>query len=427
MSLSCNEGAAADGKKRWIVFGFFLLLATLMGAASASASSVDLVFSGYAEERYDDNVLFSTRPTEDFVTVAAPRLLARYFTELTDLSLSAAATYYGYQENQDLDTVDQRYAGMWRRQWSERFSASLEAIFLDDQSRDRVLEESGLLTAETHRRRVDATLGGQYTLTERNFLTASYAFLDESYDAPRIDDLIGHVLQAGIHRRVGAHPERTTAFLQASYYLYQYTNSYSEAWIPGLEPISVESERDIQTWAAYLGVEHHWTEKLTLDASAGARYSRYEIELRQGNSYVQFEETDEFDPWGFVGALGLNYAGLYTNAGLNLSHDLAPASGRNRLTERTSLRLDGSWRPTQEWLLGANASAFLNRSEETGAASDIDELSTSLTASVRYEFNRQWSLGLRYTFYWIDDRESEVERRRNIGALVLGWNLPVWE
>ena len=427
MSLSCIEGAASHSKKSWNGFGLFLLAATLLSCATAWASSVDLFFSGYAEERYDDNVLFSTQPTEDWVTIAAPRLLAKYLTERADLGLSAAATYYGYKENHDLDTVDQRYDGVWRQQWSERFAASLEGVYLDDQNRDRVLEESGLLTAETHRRRVDATLGGQYSLSERNFLTASYAFLDEIYDAPRIDDLVGHIFQAGLNRRLGAHPERTTAFLQASYYVYEYTNSYSEAWIPGLEPISVDSERDIRTGAAYLGVEHHWTETLTLNANAGARYSRYRIELRQGNSYVQFEETDKSDPWGFVGGLGLNYEGLYTHAGLNLSHDLAPASGRNRLTERTSLRLDGSWRPTQEWLLGANASAFLNRSEETGAVGDIDELSTAMAATVRYEFDRRWSLGLRYTFYWIDDRENDIERNRNIVGLVLGWNLPVWE
>jgi len=425
--LSCIEGAASDGKKQWAIFGILLFGATLLNCAAASASSVDLFFSGYAEERYDDNVLFGTQPTEDWVTIAAPRLLAKYLTERTDLSLSGAATYYGYRENHDLDTVDQRYDGVWQHQWSERFTASLEAVYLDDQRRDRVLEESGLLTSETNRRRVDTTLSGQYTLSERSFLSASYAFLDESYDAPRIDDLLGHALQAGLHRRLGAHPERTTAFLQASYSVYEYTNRYSQAWIPGLEPISVDSERDIQTWAAYLGVEHRWTETLTLNANAGTRYSRYKSELRQGNRYVQYAETDEFDPWGFVGALALDYEGLYTQGSVSLSHDLSPASGRNRLTERTSLRLDGSWRPAQEWLLGANASAFLNRSEESGAASDIDELSTALAATVRYEFNRQWSLGLRYTFYWFDDREDDIERNRNIVGLVLGWNLPVWE
>jgi outer membrane receptor protein involved in Fe transport len=427
MSLSFTEGTASDGKRQWAVFGIVLLGATLLNWAVASASPVDLLFSGYAEERFDDNVLYSTEPAEDFVTIVGPRLLGKYLTERTDLSLSATATCYGYRQNHDLNTVDQSYDGVWRQQWSERFTASLEAVYLDDQRRDRVLEESGLLTAETRRRRVDATLGGQYTLTERNFLTASYAFLDESYDEPRIDDLMGHILQAGIHRRVGTHPERTTAFLQASYYVYEYTNSYSQAWIPGLEPISVESERDIQTWAASLGVEHRWTETLTLNANAGARYSRYKIELRQGNRYVQYVEKDEFDPWGFVGALALNYEGLHTQGSVGLSHDLAPASGRNRLTERTTLRMDCSWRPIQEWLLGANASAFLNRSEESGAASDIDELSTVMAATVRYEFNRQWSLGLRYTFNWIDDRENDIDRNRNIVGLLLGWNLPVWE
>jgi hypothetical protein len=87
--------------------------------------------------------------------------------------------------------------------------------------------------------------------------------------------------------------------------------------------------------------------------------------------------------------------------------------------------VSGSWRPYSGWRLSCYAAAYLNRSEQSGATVDIDELTTIVSGTMAYTFNRYWHIGLRYSYYRIGNRQNDTEGSRNRLGLEVGWNWPI--
>lgn len=407
----------------WSTIGLIILAssATVFAADINARLSIDL------EGRYDDNIFFSvTNPTYDYLLVATPHLEVNYDSECSDFGLAAHLGYFAYKENTDQNNLDQQYHGFWHYQWSEQFQTSLDAAYVDDQRRDRIVEESGLLTEDIHRRRQDYTLEGQYSFSERTFLSASYALQYEIYDDPGIDDLISHNFMMGWYRLMGGR-QRTTASCRLGYSTYEYGNTFEEDAGSGFAIEAIESERNVDSYSLSVGLDHALSETLQLNSAIGVRNTKFENELRAGNRFIQWVTTEEDDPWGFVGNFSLSYNGWKTHANVSASHDLVPASGRNGLTERTNLTLSGSWQPYAGWRLSGSTYVFLNRSDQSGATVDIDELTTIVSGMIAHTFNRYWHVGMRYSYYRIDNRQNDTEGSRNRVGLEVGWNWPVIE
>lgn len=396
--------------------------------ATGYTSPFSFGFTGALSEQYNDNV-FLTRndPTEDLVTVISIGLKGAYDAERTGIGLSANLKHSQYRENNDQDNTDQFYKGSWRCDWTERVHTLLNSSYTDDQRRDRILEETGLLTVDSNRQVQNHGFSGQYSISELSAMSMNYQFLEERYDDPSVDDLTDHTIQVGLNADLSSRIKRTTGALLFRYNRYRYSNSYSvNAGFP-LGYVDFAQIRDIDNFAFSPGLTHLWTEQVKLNASAGVRYSRYKVELHQSNRFMSYESSNENDPWGYIGNLSLSYSGMTTSSTVSFSHDLVPASGLNGLTERSNLRLRGTWHPYDKWYVNGVVDLYLNRSDQSGATADIDQLTTSFIGTLRYIFKRDWSLGLSYSFYHLTNRHTDTHAQRNRLSLSLSCNLPVLE
>ncbi|MBT8341903.1 MAG: hypothetical protein HKP58_18930 [Desulfatitalea sp.] len=379
------------------------------------------------QTRHNDNVFFEQKnPQEDFLLILYPRLFGGYTAERTSLGLSAFITHYAYKEISSEDNTDYQFKAYWRRQCNERLNFNFDVNYTDDQRIDRMLEESGLLTRDDHRRRQDYTVSGQYVLSELNSLAAYYSLNSEEYDDPDILDLVGHDFQLSLFHNLDAWFRRTTGSVRVRFSTYEYRNRQMDAG-SGFAIESIGIKRFIDTYSLSLGLDRQWTEALKLNLFLGVRNTHYKNEFRFGNLFFQEVGRQEDDPWGFVGSLDLVYTGGSANAGMHLNHDLVPASGRNGLTERTSLQFSGGWRPYPAWRLSGTVTARLNRTDRTGATIDIDELTLGFAGALRYTLNRYWDLSFRLDHTEINDRERTIKRYRNAISLAFEWNLPVLE
>lgn len=401
-------------------------------SAPAGADPFKLKFTATISEIYNDNVFFDAdNPVDDFITLVSPKFRAGWQTEVTDLMFGGSADIYDYQEYKDRDAVDQVWEGQWERKWGPRFSTTLFADYLDDERREREVEETGLLFNDDRRRRQLYGLSGQYRLSELTSAGLTYKYSIEDFDNPREYDLDIHTVQMLLSRRLAPLSERGIGRLQLVGGKYDYRRDYGTDPYLGIHPANKQDRQSIDYYSATLGLIYNWTEKLDLTIDLGTRYtsnavtSNLIVELPSGPSVNSSENDDTSN--GYVVAVDLTYAGEKGALKFYASHDLVPASGREGTAERTTLRLGGRGRLTEQLRYSWWARGYLNRSDGSEVTSDDDELTISLQTRVRYLFNHQWNIGAYWYYTSVEDRNTDIERHQNTVTLRLQWNWAAFE
>jgi hypothetical protein len=401
---------------------------------TVNADPMKLKLGTDVEEKYNDNVFFDAEnPKDDFITRIMPWLRAGWENETVNIQLSGKADYYGYRDNDELDAVDQSYDGQFFRRWNSRFSTTLSAAYLDDERRERELAETGLLFNDDNRQRQTYTLSGQYQISALSAISIAYNYQNEMFDNELTYDLQAHLVQLSIIRSLGPAMGRTTGSFVLIGGLYEYGRDYvtSDPFL-GVYRMDVDDEQSIENYSMRIGVSHNRTERLKLNLDMGARFTRVDntiIRTIEPNpfSLAVPRAGEEDESWGYVATLEAVYSGQKWELGALASHDLVPASGRDGITERTTLRFDGNGRIVSKWYYNWSARGYLNRSDDSGVTGDDDELTARLQAGLRYVFNPSWSLGAYWLTTWIDDRENNVDRTQNSVSLRLRWNWPILE
>lgn len=415
-------------------FWFGALIFLFCCSETVNADSLKLKLGADVEEKYSDNVFFDAEnPKDDFITRIGPWLRTGWETETVDLQLSGKADFYDYWENDELDAVDQSYDGHFFRRWNSRFSTMLSAAYLNDERRERELAETGLLFNDDNRQRYAFTLSGQYQISELSTMSLSYSYEHEAFDDERIYDLHAHLVQLSMSRSMSPALERTTGRVVLVGGLYEYGRDYatSDPFL-GFYRMDVNDDQTIEYYSIRIGVSHNRTERLKLNMDMGARFARVDKTVDRTIEPNPFSLTvprtgEEDESWGYVATLEAVYSGEKWQLSALASHDLVPASGRDRSSERTTLRFDGNGRIVSQWYYHWSARSYLNRSDDSGVTGDDDELTVRLQAGLRYVFNPTWSLGAYWLTTWIDDRENNVDRVQNVASLRLQWNWPLLE
>lgn len=419
----------------WITLALPLWLVLASAPSPSGADPLRLTLKASVEERYNDNIFWDLDDeTEDFVTTLSPEATLGYQTGRSGVTLKGRADIYYYEDNSELDDTDQHYSGKLTHQWTPRFFTTIDGSYRDDNRPDRDLDETGLLFDSDRRKKWEGGLINQYQVDELSSLGLSYSYQNERYDEEDRFDLDGHFWGLSYSRNLSGYLARTTATIRLQGGLYAYTQDYAveEPFLFGTITNAVDYEQAIENYALTLGASHTVTEKLQLSLDAGTRYTVSEMTTSLATIYSwggridsSEEETDR--SWGFVGTLEAIYTGETTRLSLLASHDLVPASGRNGLTERTKILLSLNKRLGETFRVYGSAGAFRNRSDRSGATSDIEEYSLHCTVGLKYAFHDNWRIGGAYRFNWLESREDDREYHRNIVSLVVDYNWPFWE
>jgi hypothetical protein len=413
-------------KCNWLAVILVMLLPLV-----SNADPLQLKLSASVEEKYSDHVFSQAgEGVTDFITRLSPAVEGGWRTERTGFLLSWHPDCYYYQENRGMNSVDQTWDGRLSHQWTERLSTSLTAGYLDDEQPERELSETGLLFNTQHRQRWTCGLDEQYQVSEKTAVAMSYGYTDEAFDDPRTFDLRSHSVSVLLSRNLAPLVARTTGRLQVTGASYEYKRSYVLEDL--FQTISTDDRQSVEYYSLTLGLAHTMTERLQFTLDLGTRYTRSEREIKQHvatlfgeGDLAPVEMVDTSS--GFVGTLETAYASEKSSFSVLLSHDVAPASGRSGLSERTTLRLADNGRLTGDWYYNLSISAYRNVIDATEDTAGTDELTTQLGAGLRYNINLIWNVGIYWGSVWIDDRKNDNSDNQNSCSVKVGWNWPVLE
>jgi hypothetical protein len=387
-------------------------------AGAAMADEFKLTPSIAARQEYNDNIFFDTsKPKDSFITRVTPGLELIERTERLDLRLSGALTPYVYWEDSNLNSVDQDYSGRVAYLLTPRLRVGAEAGVRVDHQPDRDILTTGVAYGDS--RRIQQRYGGNaaYDFTERTSGSVAYVYNREDWRSndPDLEDDHSNAVTFGLSRDLATAKGVTVGLVNAGYARYTYETSKTDYWF------------------GTVGMRHRLTEIFNVSADVGARYTHSEFDVQRLVFVPPFfltavTEQESDSGWGGIAHAGLAYAGERTHASVDASYDVAPLSGSTGVVERTALTFDGGHLLTEKLRLGIFTGVFRNKSGENEfSGQKIDEVSFTVTPSLRWEFYRDVTLEVGYNFTYVDYRADDNAASRNLGYIQIAYGLPLLE
>lgn len=394
------------------------------------AASFELTLSGDVQKRYTDNVSYSVdNSEEEYITVVTPRLKIDSITDLTDIGISAYLKNFTHKEKTERDNTDQSFEAFWKQSWTPLLKTKFAAGHTKDQRRDRVLEETGLLTLESERHCNDYRFESHFSVSELFSIFISYNLQSEEYDIKTAYDTIQHTAQVAISRQLDDFLAATIGGIRFFWGNYAYTNDriYNTS--------SVDEMRRIGTYGLVLSMDHSFSETIQVNIALGMRNSEFNNETTIVHRYPQWfnvanDNTEivienEDDSQMFTMTLSIAYNRWQSNYSISFSHDLEPASGRSGLTERNHIAARLLWNISQDFHMSNALTCFSNKSDQTETVYKIEELTYTFKTAIAYKIGGHWTLHSWFAHSESDDRENDIRRQYNLIAIMLGWRLPI--
>lgn len=373
-------------RERLISVAMFTLLTVMVTAGPAAGG--DFVTSITVREEYNDNIFFTAgNETGDFITTISPGAAFQEQNERLDAAASVRLDGLYYWDNNQLNGVDQTYAGHWRIRLTPRFSFGIEGSYSIDTRSDRDVQETGIVLSTSRRTRKEAAATTDYAISEKAAINVGASFRDDAFeDEPSSDYCV------------------YTANLLWTYNLSTYLPRTIARALFGHTRAEYVSAR-VYNYSMMIGFSRQITELWTLTADAGLRFtvSNFDVLAIDNQQY------------GGVGQIELVYQDETNRFSLLFSHDVTAASGLAGSTERTGLRARYRRHISERMWANLSTSYYLNRSEQGEFAVDaIDEETFNLRAMLSYYFTEDVALESGYTFSLNKDNEAGLEYTRNL-------------
>lgn len=338
----------------------------------------------------------------DWVTTISPELELGYETERLKSTGTVRFDLIRYGQYSELNDVDQFYKQTIAYELSPYSKIGADAAYARESSRERALEETGLLLGNTVRTQQDYKVWLQHTPSEYSLLDFSYNYSTENFSSSSLDDLLDRLdaekaEQEALEKEENESASDATAneeeteeepspaelrrqrreavdtkihwaslgitrevdWLRSGSYLYLSSNYLHQ-----------ESRLSIQDSASVaLGLGLQLSETLSFSFDAGLNYGRDRYDNRQVRllaeaPYYELEVVPQTDSqWGPIAHAQLKYAGEDTTISLNAAYDVRPASGTGTLADRTTAQLRAENRLSEKARVYSYASYYHNRQD----------------------------------------------------------------
>ena len=401
-----------------LLAGLFLLLQP----ADGWAGPTQLKLTMGVRQEYNDNIFFDADDAEsDFITTGIFGVDLGYVVERLQAHAIGHWEGYTYQDNSDLDDVDQDYRLTLDYRFTPRLKGGLSGAYIRDFRRDREVETSGVVFENEERTRYQLDTTWEYLLTEITALNLMATWWKDDYERDptfqeEYRDLETYGGNIGLSQALRVFNRPTYGRVNMGYYNYQYEFNETDYYY------------------LTLGFSTQLNETCTLLLDVGPRYTENEYVVTSvvpgpipGTFRVVAEEETSED-WGGSGRLSLAYAGEKTNWEAALSREITASSGQNEAVERTEARFDWRQRFTWEWQGYLTLRYFKNESDrDDPLLSDIDEDTFIAHSRLFYRFNQDWSLRGSYRYTWEKDHEDDTTTERNQVMMEMIYNWPILE
>jgi hypothetical protein len=369
---------------------------------------------------YNDNIFFTSEDeVDDYILTIRPGIEITERTERLDAKLSGYVAPFFYEDNSDLDEVDQDYRGRIGYQLTPRFSARADAYFIVDNRPDRDLLTTGLVQSIDQRERYHFGAGANYQLSEKAVVDLSYDWNWDDWDEDVLDqeDLTANVVNLRYLHNLSGLLEASTGRLNFGYANYDYDTSETDSFFGGA------------------GLEHMFSEIFALEVDLGVRYVDSEFDVVKQEPIVPglpffrtVTDQETNSGWGAVGQAIIEYRGEKTRSNFLISRDLAATSGRRGPTDQFRAVFSIYHRPLEKMRLGLTTGYYRNKADEGDFSSqEIDEDTYRIRPSIRWEFYDNFTMEGAYTYTYLDNKVADRTTSQNRIILQVAYGLPLFD
>jgi hypothetical protein len=394
-------------------------LAPLTLCVSFSCQADDYFFEPLfnANERYDSNLFMFQRPRQgNWITTLSPGLNFGLRRETGELKSRLTWNKLLYNNQSELD-IDEQLVDVNFNQKTERFLWGLEGFYRNQSSLNTETDGSGLLFRQVMSQRYHLAPNVAYSLNERNTLVIDYSYDNVRYaqnnNVINLSDYDYHQISGSLNH---IYSERDS--LNA-------TLSVSRYSTPVQDQISYNH-------VAQFGWQHHFSEQLSTNLSAGVNYSEVKstvptlllfgflpdgtpiyIDPNTGFLTTQQRFRDlKNNNFGPVFQASIQKTFDQGSVSLMASQNQTPTS--RGLQTRTELVLGSTYILSERWTTGisANYSSY----EVTGEQSNpFNRTYYSFGANGNWKWTQEFNLGLSYRY-----RQQEFQNSSgpSVGNLV---------
>jgi hypothetical protein len=393
-------------------FSFVAVIVVLFTTVSAGtmAYAADWFVSPHLTviEEYSSNVLFSkTVKLNDFITNVIPHLTGAYRTERFSITGDAGIGVEKFINNDNLDTINQRYNLGASYALLERLSFSANGYFRRDTTLETELVEEGLVANRQDRKRFGGDFGFQYTYSERLSFSGGYSrsYVEFPGSNSSLVDYRGNYFYL------------TPQYVLSPKIVLQMDMAYSRTKYDSLPGQTFDiTDRVISNYRIMPSVQYSVSETLSLTGGVGYRYTQSEFKLSPSGTGSGKKTTENNDGLIFVFLLDKNwektsvelgarreqYSGL---DGTSYTNDRFSVDARHQFSERFT------------------GSALVWYQTNTADNSDVrDTQYFSMVPTLSYRLTRNIYLrgSVEYSKYF-PEGEDDVDRFKSLLTLDMGW------
>jgi hypothetical protein len=389
-----RRGSGPRGEGLAAVASRALLVAVLTGLASTAADADEWSLGATVNQRFeaDDNIRMQSSGDDTvYGSITSPELRLRGRSPVLDVSLFGKFDF-GWFSDSDLNTDDQqaRLASTYR---TETGIFGLDAEVDRDTTRTSELTDTGVF--DVIARRLRYRLAPSYTaiVTPRNRLRVDGAYTDVTYDTGTLSD---YAVVSGGATWQHDYTQKTEVTLGVSGYHYETTSG-------------PDSETDLI--ALLFGVNHKYSERLSVSANIGPRYATIDNALGRENSI------------GVQLGAGVEYL-MSEQTTISGSVDRSVSGSASGTTpERNTLRLSirHQFLPRWDFLFGA---LYIKDEDDSTSGTGGREY-ISLEPAVRWQVARNVDLSTSYR-YRRQEFDSGSEADSNAVFITLTYRAMPW-
>jgi len=366
-----------------------LLLIFLWVPCGAMAEEITLVPSVDVTGGYDDNVYYTAiDPESDYVATVRPGFILDYDSELFNIRSRGYVDFLRYLDNSSLDRENYYALFDGGVNLTERWNLRGNFSFINDTTLDSQLEETGIVTLRTDRKRYNG--GGElsYRLTEFSNARLNYDHQSTRYGSGLYENYDYDAVRLSYDYRFN---NGLDLFTVLPYYGY---------WRSDIS--------NVNNYGLSFGLSHTFSETLSLETFLGPRYTQ--TERIDGG----VKTTD--NNWGGTANIQLNKRWVASSVRLGYSHDLTYLSRAGDDAEPINVDrifCTAGHNITSRFRVGFSGSFYITESASTFG--NQDRMYVTLTPSLDYDITRNYALRLAYTYSREFNRrlETDPDQERN--------------
>lgn len=421
MSSYSSSSAPSRLRRNKNTILFLSMLCLLLQPALPSWAGELVITPGVlARIAWDDNMFLKN--FEDGELATEPNLSLTYNTPRTKLGLKGTLSDYRYLDHDEYDRTVYNTSASLEHQLTERFSFGLGGGWVNDYSLDTFWDDNMDERTMLKRDNYNASANASYSLTERDTLDVNVglAMLDYSKKRPNYADY--DMMHASLTWQHFFNDGTMALIAQASWQHIEFDSPLVDyGWVYG----TVKQDITQDVYSGMLGLYWAPSQRITIQAMAGANYQESENKTRNANSFFfPDSENSAYDyATGFTGSVDISYRMENGSIRLKVGQEFVPTT-YGELRKATTIALSGYYEYTKRANVYATVSYDTSKSDGM-SGSRISRDYIYLAAVHSYKLTEDFIIRFRYTYVYYNNKEEDRISRSNNVMLQFVYNLPL--